>query len=60
MLQFNLWEKVSSKNKFPLLCLSCVRKKLARDLTEEDFIDAPVNKGIFGFNASEYVKHQNE
>lgn len=58
MLDFKLWDKVSQKNKYPFLCFNCVKDKLKRKLTNKDFIDAPINKGVFGFYSEEYVKNQ--
>ena len=45
----NLWSKVSS-NTDRFLCLFCVEQRLGRKLASRDFIQAPINEGIFGFH----------
>lgn len=37
-------------------CLPCFEDTLGRDLTPIDFLDAPINRGIFGFDAETYCK----
>lgn len=39
-------------------CLSCIEKRLGRVLEQTDFIDAPINNGIFGFFAKDFVKQR--
>jgi hypothetical protein len=56
MIQFALWKKVAKKQN-GFMCISCVESKLKRKLTIEDFIDAPINRGIFGFDAETYIKY---
>lgn len=47
MVQDAIWLKA-----FPhgsgMLCIGCLEDRIGRTLTSEDFIDAPINKGMFG------------
>jgi hypothetical protein len=47
MVQFDLWYSVANEG---MLCIGCLEDRLGRNLTPEDFIDAPINYGIFGFS----------
>jgi len=41
-------------------CLPCLEKNLGRDLTTDDFTDAPINFGIFGFDCLVYCQLEKE
>lgn len=41
------------------VCVGCAEEKAGRDLTLEDFIDAPINFGIMGFDCRVYVSLPN-
>lgn len=45
MVEFKLWYSVAGKG---MLCVGCLEERLGRFLTPEDFIEAPINYGIFG------------
>lgn len=54
MITDALWT-VASRGQHSFMCLDCVEKNLDRRLVIDDFIDAPINRGIFGFTASDWV-----
>lgn len=33
-----------------MLCIGCLEERLSRKLTAEDFTDAPINRGYFGYS----------
>jgi hypothetical protein len=41
-----------------LLHVVCLEKRLGRYLTREDFIDAPVNEGLFGFSRDAFPRRE--
>jgi hypothetical protein len=49
MIQFDLWESVVP-SRSGMLCIGCLEERLVRALTTEDFLDAPVNYGVFGMS----------
>ncbi|QFG12256.1 Hypothetical Protein OBI_RACECAR_152 [Arthrobacter phage Racecar] len=49
MVQFDLWYSVVPSGE-GMLCIGCLEDRLGRELTTEDFIEAPVNYGIFGMS----------
>lgn len=57
MIKHSLWKKVAKDNDF-LLCLFCVESRLGRKLYKRDFIEAPINLGIFGFHYSIWTKQR--
>jgi hypothetical protein len=60
MVKHNLWNQIiprTQRNIF--VCLECFENKLGRQLTEEDFLDAPINKGEFGFHWKYWVNRKN-
>jgi hypothetical protein len=55
MVKFRLWKKVIGKeNNLDIVCISCFEKLLGRKLKSEDFLNAPINKGFFGFESKLY------
>lgn len=55
MLQHKLWKRVSGTKTEECICLSCAERKLRRALTEEDFLDAPINVGRFAFHKNNWL-----
>ena len=51
-----IWKKAGLTPR-GFVCISCLESKLKRKLKLSDFIDAPINKGIFGFEAEAYIKY---
>jgi len=33
-----------------MLCIGCLEDRLGRQLTSDDFTDAPINQGVFGYS----------
>lgn len=56
MVKHHIWAK-ATKNTKQFLCISCVEANIGRKLKITDFLDAPINKGIFGFDAKMYIKY---
>lgn len=46
MLKDKVWFQVMGKKR-GMLCISCVEKKLGRELNRSDFTDCPLNLDIF-------------
>lgn len=55
MVTDKIWKKVSHNFKDRFLCLFCVEKRLGRKLKLEDFTDAWINQGVFGFNKQDWI-----
>lgn len=53
MVQNKLWNLISKRKKF--VCLTCFELILGRPLKVNDFTEAPINHGCFGFNCKVYV-----
>ena len=56
MVKHHIW-RAAVKNKNVFLCIGCLEANIGRKLKITDFLDAPINKGIFGFNAKTYIKY---
>lgn len=57
MIKNDLWAKVSEfKRHDDCICLRCCEAILKRPLELDDFTDAIINDGIFGFNKHSYVR----
>lgn len=56
MVQFELWNSVTIHQNSGMLCIGCLEDRLGRELTTEDFIEAPINYGCFGW--SERMKNR--
>lgn len=54
MIQEELWKQIKKPREM-YLCLYCVESRLGRKLEDEDFIDAPINNGYFGFISELWV-----
>lgn len=52
MLTDDVWNKICQGEKF--ICLFCAENRLGRPLEEDDFIDAPINNGCFGFDCKDW------
>lgn len=50
MVQFELWNSVMVHQNSGMLCIGCLEDRLGRTLTTNDFIEAPINYGIFGWS----------
>lgn len=50
MVQFDLWNSVMVSQNTGMLCIGCLEDRLGRTLTTEDFIEAPINYGCFGWS----------
>lgn len=56
MLNFNLWNKLTTEQeRKECVCMTCIEQQLGRKLRLKDFLDAPINYGIFGFDCRVYV-----
>lgn len=55
MLRREIWKAVAKYGE-NFLCLECVETRLGNSLTLESFINYPINKGIFGFDAKDYIE----
>lgn len=61
MLTKELWFKSCKKLKINpdrLICITCIHKSLNRRLKKSDFIECPLNSGVFGFDLDIFLKHQ--
>jgi hypothetical protein len=59
MLTFPLWQELTTREeRRGFLCLDCVEIRLGRQLKLEDFLDAPINFGVFGFDCRTFVKNR--
>ena len=56
MVKHHIWAK-AVKNKNVFLCISCLETNIGRKLKITDFLDAPINRGIFLFDAKTYIKY---
>lgn len=54
MVDFDLWNSVMGSQNTGMLCIGCLEARIGRELTSADFIEAPINYGIFG--ASDRLK----
>lgn len=50
MVQFSLWNSVMESQNTGMLCIGCLEDRIGRTLATEDFIDAPINYGFFGWS----------
>lgn len=52
MLKHRVWDQAVSVHNYRglLICLFCIERRLKRPLTDEDFLNAPINYGVFGFH----------
>ena len=50
MVLQSVWLR-AAKLKSGMLCIGCLETRLGRELERSDFIDAPVNQGIFPMSA---------
>lgn len=50
MVDFDLWNSVMGSQNTGMLCIGCLEDRIGRKLTTEDFIDAPINYGCFGWS----------
>jgi hypothetical protein len=50
MVQFDLWNSVMVSQNTGMLCIGCLEDRIGRTLTTEDFIEAPINYGMFGWS----------
>lgn len=58
MVTNDLWKIIHDfhkKNTREIICLNCSHKAIKRNFIFEDFTDAPINQGIFVFDASLFV-----
>lgn len=63
MLQKELWERVCETTSSPqntLICIKCSHNALKRNFTYDDFIDCPLNLGVFGFDIFKFIPLQEE
>jgi hypothetical protein len=58
MLTHDLWRKIGAGRNF--MCITCVENTLGRNLIESDFLSAPINFGIFGFDCQVYCSLENK
>lgn len=57
MVQFEIWRQLTSpEERRRFLCVKCLEKRLGRRLIKSDFLDAPINFGVGGFNVDAYIK----
>lgn len=57
MLTFQLWKCLVKKSELrKFICIGCIENQLNRKLVLKDFIDAPINFGVFGFDCRVYIK----
>ena len=49
MVTDELWESVVPEI-YGMLCIGCLERRIGRLLNSSDFIDCPVNDGIFGLS----------
>ena len=57
MITMELWKQVAGPED-DFLCLTCVEKRLGRQVTKKDFLHPdtnPINNGIFGFTWQAWV-----
>ncbi len=55
MLVNKVWNKISRKDSY--LCLRCVERRLDRRLKLGDFLDAPINFGMFNFDCRVWLEN---
>lgn len=55
MVTSSIWKIAGVGQGF--LCITCLESNLGRKLKLKDFISAPINEGIFGFDAKTYLKY---
>lgn len=63
MVNKNLWKNACSIlniKEESLICLKCLNKVINRPFKEEDFIECPLNLGIFGFDKRWFIYFQND
>lgn len=49
MVTDEVWEAAWPK-RYGMLCIGCLENRLGRELTAEDFTDAPINRGYFKYS----------
>jgi hypothetical protein len=49
MVTDEVWE-TAHPEKRGMLCIGCLEDRLGRQLTSDDFTDAPINQGYFGYS----------
>jgi hypothetical protein len=63
MVKNELWKNACSKlnvKEKSLICLKCLNKTMDRLFKEEDFIECPLNLGIFGFDKRWFIYFQKD
>lgn len=48
MVDFALWDEHGAGD--GMLCIGCLEARIGRRLTPDDFIDAPINRGVFPYS----------
>lgn len=53
MVQNSVWQKAlpDGRQRRTMLCVGCLEARIGRQLVGADFIDAPINKGVFPLSA---------
>ncbi len=55
MIKFWKWRwLVPKRDRKKVICIPCIEKRLGRALKLSDFLDAPINWGVMGFDAKVY------
>lgn len=47
MVRDDVWLAAAEDKNMGMLCIGCLEDRLGRQLNGLDFIDAPINKGVF-------------